>query len=470
MVELHLIGPVIFCNISNLGAVIKLSKSTIAFSNYIEFTNTSSGEGILHYDFFKIERYHFIHVFVKQGAIINITYNKFPTFAHYKVVNLGLDAYGYSPCYFQYLPDVTTNKESYENYSIIFDNNFGHSAKIAYKNLPLTHCSWLPQSAFNTKMPLEINKKIIKYINKTGTFDMLPQHTRQKTLCYCDTNNNSDCNKDLLDPIYPGQTMMLRIYTNVIDFNSFDTIVTFGNNITSLPSTACAITNSSEMVQIGKTQLCTTLKYTIAFPTENWCELFMKGSRDGTDCYKADIYYIKAKPCPTGFIKVDGICQCYQFLKQFSISCNINDQTICRPANLWISPILNNKSYSFELSLHCPFYYCLPHSSHINFSTPNSQCQFNRSGKLCGHCQYGHSTVFGSSHCQQCSNIYLFLIVPIAIAGLVFVLLLFILNLTVTDGTINAFILYVNIICINASVFFPQISKFTPTYFFYFTS
>ena len=118
------------------------------------------------------------------------------------------------------------------------------------------------------------------------------------------------------------------------------------------------------------------------------------------------------------------------------------------------------------MSLHCPFHYCLPYSSHHNFSTPNSQCQFSRSGILCGHCQQGLSTVFGSSNCQQCSSIYLFLIVPIAIAGLVLVLLLFILNLTVTDGTINAFILYVNIISINTPVFFPQLGGITPAYTF----
>ena len=112
--------------------------------------------------------------------------------------------------------------------------------------------------------------------------------------------------------------------------------------------------------------------------------------------------------------------------------------------------------------MNCPFHYCLPHSSNLNFSTPNSQCQFNRAGKLCGHCQKGLSTVFGSSHCQQCSNIYLFLIVPIAIAGLVLVLLLFILNLTVTDGTINAFIFYANIITINTPIFYlSQILAYT---------
>ena len=53
---------------------------------------------------------------------------------------------------------------------------------------------------------------------------------------------------------------------------------------------------------------------------------------------------------------------------------------------------------------------------------------------------------------------------PITIAGLVLVLLLFILNLTVTDGTINS--LYVNIISINAPILFTKLDKFTPAYTF----
>ena len=59
------------------------------------------------------------------------------------------------------------------------------------------------------------------------------------------------------------------------------------------------------------------------------------------------------------------------------------------------------------------------------------------------------------------------LIIPIGIAGLLLILLLFLLNLTVTDGSINAFILYVNIISINSTVFFPhQHTLVSPTYIF----
>ena len=136
-------------------------------------------------------------------------------------------------------------------------------------------------------------------------------------------------------------------------------------------------------------------------------------------------------------------------------SCNIDDRTILRPANSWISAVTVNNSYFYNVSLQCPFDYCLPYSSHLNLFNPDSQCQFERAGKVCAECQQGLSTVFGSSHCKQCSNIYLLLIIPIAITGGVHVLvmILFIFNLTVTNGIINTLVFYVNIISINYSAF-----------------
>ena len=75
---------------------------------------------------------------------------------------------------------------------------------------------------------------------------------------------------------------------------------------------------------------------------------------------------------------------------------------------------------------------------------------------LCGQCQQGLSAVFGSSQCEHCSIVYVLVIIPIAIAGIVLVLTLFIFNLTVINGTINTFIFYVNILNINTMVLFPR--------------
>ena len=61
--------------------------------------------------------------------------------------------------------------------------------------------------------------------------------------------------------------------------------------------------------------------------------------------------------------------------------------------------------------------------------------------------------MFGSSQCKHCSNLYLFIIIPIAITGIVLVIMLFTFNLTVTNGIINTLIFCVNIISINYSLF-----------------
>ena len=212
-------------------------------------------------------------------------------------------------------------------------------------------------------------------------------------------------------------------------------------------------------ININNNQLlCIHVKYTTAFPTSKWCKLFLKVVLPIGD--KINLFTARQHSCPPGFTKFDGICQCYPNFKKIGITqCDINDQTILRPSNSWIFTATKGNSELYHISLHCPFQYCVPHLSRLNLSNPNSQCQFNRCGILCGQCQHGLSTIFGSSDCQHCSNIYLLLILPIAIAGLVLVFVLFVLNLTVSNGAINGFVFYVNIISINTSVFFSQ---FTP--------
>jgi len=74
---------------------------------------------------------------------------------------------------------------------------------------------------------------------------------------------------------------------------------------------------------------------------------------------------------------------------------------------------------------------------------------------LCRHCQQHLSTTFASSQSQHCSNVYLLLITPFALLGALLVYMMFTINLTVTEGTVNAFVLYVNIANVNETIFFP---------------
>ena len=104
--------------------------------------------------------------------------------------------------------------------------------------------------------------------------------------------------------------------------------------------------------------------------------------------------------------------------------------------------------------------YCLSYSSNIDLLYPDLQCQFNRSGILCSQCQHHLSMVFGSSRCTKCTNLHILISIIVIVAGIVLVTSLYILNFTVTIGTINGIIFYANIVSINDSVFFVNDSVF----------
>ena len=105
-----------------------------------------------------------------------------------------------------------------------------------------------------------------------------------------------------------------------------------------------------------------------------------------------------------------------------------------------------------------PFHYCKSETVSLSFNlnTTNDQCQYDRSGVLCGGCQSGFSLVLGSSKCRQCQNTYLLLLLSIIAAGVVIVIFIKILNLTVSSGTINGVVFYANIVKANQSILFPQ--------------
>ena len=104
--------------------------------------------------------------------------------------------------------------------------------------------------------------------------------------------------------------------------------------------------------------------------------------------------------------------------------------------------------------------YCLPYSSNVNLLHPDLQCQFNRTGILCSQCQHHLSMVFASSRCMKCANLHIHH--SYIVAGILLLIFLYLLNFTVTIGTINGIIFYANIISINDSVFLVNDNLFKP--------
>ena len=393
-------------------------------------------------------------IFVQENSVLTFMYNNITT-----VFDINANTKGIKICPLQYISMRGNLDAEFEvginlNYSIEFKNNH----LLAVSDTDLMHCSWHPSSAFQTSTPLQVNHVIMMNDNPLTV-------QQKKDVCLC-TNKSSNCYLEEMGPIYPGETLSFHLIYSTVLF-----IKALFIEALSYPYITCK-SNESSLIQLDSKR-CTKVEYIIRHPSGRWCELSLQ--TEAVDMLTPnfnrkwiEMYTILLKPCPQGFsLHSEGYCQCDIILSSHIPSlthCNIDDQTIPRPANSWISAHTVNNSHSYHVSLHCPFDYCLPHSSHLNLSTPDSQCQFNRSGLLCGQCQQGLSAVFGSSQCKQCSNVYLLIIIPIAIAGLVLVLLLFAFNLTVTNGDINGFLLYVNIISINTSIFFTHDNMVAPVF------
>ena len=373
-----------------------------------------------------------------------------------------------SPCIFQYTSkrgnlDTKFQSGNALNYSIFFiNNNIGYFSHYRYA---IFHCGWIGKTAFLYTRAIVINKNIIQYINDSLEYERIP-----KRICSCDSKDY-DCYQEDIGPFYPGQTVTFHF---IIVFAP----IIFENLLIKIedgPETACSTTNKSVLTLLPF-HVCTEIKYTVQHKSGKECDLYIKGVPQYKQGYSAsplfaitEFFYVKLFPCPTGFVLLerDGRCQCDPVLLVPVASieiCNINDQTILRHPKSWITGTTINDSHIYNVSSPCPFDYCLPYSSNHNLLNPDSQCQFNRTGVLCGQCHQGLSAVFGSSQCKKCSSVYLLLVIPIAIAGITLVMLLFILNLTVTDGDVNAFLLYVNVVSINAPIFLHRVGFYHINY------
>ena len=160
--------------------------------------------------------------------------------------------------------------------------------------------------------------------------------------------------------------------------------------------------------------------------------------------------------CPIGFTEIKGQCQCEQFLDTSYVQCYVSATpfNFMRSGNGWFGYI--NNTHCTTGTINCPFDYCNRSNVSFDIMAPDHQCMANRTGILCGQCQSHLSIMLGSSHCGTCSNWYLFLLPVFAIAGLVLVAVLMMLNLSVSVGTINGLLFYANMVKLNEAFFLPK--------------
>ena len=190
----------------------------------------------------------------------------------------------------------------------------------------------------------------------------------------------------------------------------------------------------------------------------DWCMLCLKTVTQSQD-NQVYSFNITLQECPPGLVHYNGACICDPELNNAfeGLICNF-DNTLIRPPYAWISAArVTHNVTDIAYTNECYLDYCSKSAiTNFNLSNPDAQCSGNRGGILCGRCSEGLSAVFGTSKCKRCTNIWLVLIPVFALAGILLVWLLFALNLTVVDGHIYGYILYVNIFSLYSSRIIPS--------------
>ena len=159
-------------------------------------------------------------------------------------------------------------------------------------------------------------------------------------------------------------------------------------------------------------------------------------------------------------------CVCNTFLEQHCFVCTIKtNRTIYKAErpHYWIRV----KDDHVLISPSCPVFFCnsvLQSGLTVHTESSNSlQCNNDRRGLLCSECTSGYSSVFGSFICKRCSSLWLFQLPLYTVGGVFIVALLFLLNLTLLQGTIMGVMLYTNIMGLMAD--FLQEQAWDPLFF-----
>ena len=264
------------------------------------------------------------------------------------------------------------------------------------------------------------------------------------SICICYINGSYDCSISILGTVYPGQLLQVGLCT---PYSNYDRPLVLYTEVhkSLLTNLSCRITNHAELFVISN--YSKIINYTIASENHKMCNLYLTLSPDKQ---QYEVFYVQLLSCPMGFTLQNGVCDCDPILPIKFHRCYIEYSAITRPAKTWITADRKTNSTKYLIS-DCPMDFCLPYSSNVNLLYPDDQCQFNRSGILCSQCQ--HQLIFGSSRCVKCTNLYVHITIIVIVAGIVLIVLIYLLNLTVTVGTINGIIFYANAVSINDSVF-----------------
>ena len=356
------------------------------------------------------------------------------------------------PCFYQvHDPDFLIDP----NISLYFEGNYAQEAGSVLYGGSIDSCYVEATSYFSGQSSTYVFDQITTIGYHSNDSSLISSEAIR--LCSC-TSGLPDCTLGVVNNarVYPGGTFMTSAVavgqrngtTPAIIYSTFNPGFGKTGSISPLQS----------IQQAGK--LCSNFTFTVQTDSSYSTIVLIPSSGNLIVANNLNLVInVILLSCPTGFILQNGTCICDPVpqIANYNLECNLEEQTVRRLGGSWVNATYaNNGTYS-GLIVHesCPYDYCTSDDSDIDLTDPDAQCNFNRTGILCGACKSGLSIPLATSQCKKCSDAYLSLILAYALAGATLVALLFVLNLTLSMGTLGGLIFYANIVHINQSIFFP---------------
>ena len=368
-------------------------------------------------------------------------------------------------CFFQLDLKATVNITLIDTIHIVIANNSADHAGHQLFGGSVDYCYLIDSPYHNqtTNKSLSVYNKIFQISPNSSSDSMISSPERQ--VCICDglSSDTINCTRRYVLPsVYPGEMFQVKgALVGQLNGTLPGTVVATLMNVDGQKL------DQNDVVQDINSSSCISLNYMImTFKRSNSVTLKLEAKfvgdmsfADRLTIFEPLLVTIPFKECPIGFShdSQSGKCECLPVLHPI-VHCEIQNNSLLLIKDNWIGfdrtkkRILYSYGYSFD--------YCYPQGKVININDSNSQntqCRYNRVGILCGECKEHHSAVLGSSHCRDdCKQHHLLLVLVFGLAGIILVVVLIILNMTVTVGTLNGLMFYANMVQLSNTQYFQN--------------
>ena len=315
-------------------------------------------------------------------------------------------------------------------------------------------------------------------------------------VCFCyepqQSSNNQTCTTSI-DPLYkyPGEEFTVSVVT-VGQMNGS----TFGTVVTSLVDENQ--NHNLIPVRMGNNETsakCRKLTFTLNSNSTGALIHFKPVTSEFATTYDIILPNVTVHllQCPLGFQLTNSPpfeCVCNflltKFLSDSQVKCDVSNKTISvKQRKLWFGCFDHDQEKqnqstacdSLIVAQNCD-YYCSTIADdssgviRVPVTDLDSQCSIGHTGILCGACKPGYSRVLGGTlECRKdCTNAYLPLLILVFLASsILLVIIIMVLNLTVTEGTLNGLLVYTTVIQTHRS-YFPEHQSMFGQFCWVFTS